>query len=179
MSEVMLADVERAARGFADAHDELAAIVRDLNDSIEAAKRVRLTIIKRAVGKAAQKHSELHALIDGARHLFTQPRTIVLSGVKVGLQKGKGGIEFTDAAQVVALIRKHLADRADVLIRTKESPNKEAIEELPVSDLKRIGCTIIESGDKIVIKPTDSEVDKIVAGLLSEAVEDATGQEAA
>ena len=38
-----------------------------------------------------------------------------------------------------------------------------------MAELKRIGVTVEETGDQIVIKPTDSEVDKLVNALLADA----------
>jgi hypothetical protein len=170
--DTTLADIEQLAKKFADAHADLSATVAELNEAVEAVKRARLTAIKRAVERAGHHHSALYALLDRARHLFVKPRTHVFHGVKVGLQKGKGGIEFDDAEKVVALIKRHFPDQQEILIRTKETPDKDGLGTLPVADLKRLGCEVADAGDQIVIKPTDSDVDKIVSALLKEAIEE-------
>jgi len=166
--DITLADIEQLAKRFAAAHADLSTTVTELNDAVEAVKRVRLTAIKRGVEKAKQHRADLEALVDSARHLFVKPRTVIFHGIKVGLQKGKGGIAFEDPERVLALIKKHFPDQAEILIRTKETPDKEALETLPVADLKRIGCEVTEAGDQIVVKPTNSDVDKIVTALLKE-----------
>src|SRR5690349_13201393 len=129
-TEVSLADIEQSTKKFSIAHAELAAVVSELNADLEAIKRAGLASIKRALAKAAERQSELAELIENGRHLFIKPRTIVMHGVKVGLAKGKGGILFEDAQKVVAIIKKHFPDKKDLLIDTKETPDKEGLEQL-------------------------------------------------
>ena len=40
-----------------------------------------------------------------------------------------------------------------------------------MAELKKVGCTVVDAGDAVVIKPTDSEVDKLVDTLLKGATE--------
>jgi hypothetical protein len=87
----------------------------------------------------------------------------------VGYAKGKSGIEWDDPAAVVAAIEKHLPEQAEALIRWTAKPLKEAINQLDVSDLRKIGCRVVDTGDRIVIRPVDSEVDTLVDALLKEA----------
>ena len=129
-------------------------------------------MLKRSLNKTADRQSALAALITSARHLFVKPRTITMHGVQFGFRKSKGTLDWEDTDQVVKLIRKHLPDQADVLIRTTETPNAKAIEQLPVNDLKRIGCTLTESSDSIVIKATDSELEKFVSKILEDTLEE-------
>ena len=97
----------------------------------------------------------------------------MFAGIKVGYAKGKGALSFDDADSVVARIKKHLPEQADVLIRTKEAPVKEALAQLSAAELKKIGVTLSEAGDQTVVRPVDSEVDKMVDALLKAA----TGEE--
>jgi phage host-nuclease inhibitor protein Gam len=168
-----LADIEAATKRYADARAALSEIVGELNAEIEAAKRRRLAAIKRFVATCAERQAALAALIEAAPALFAKPRTHVFHGVKVGFQKGKGGIEFDDADDVVARIHRLYPDAHDLerLIRVKETPNKEALAELPAAELKRLGCAIVAAGDQVVIKPVDGEVDRIVNALLKDATE--------
>jgi hypothetical protein len=74
---------------------------------------------------------------------------------------------------VVTLIEKSFPKaQADLLIKTTKKPIKKALEDLDVGALKRIGCRVVETGDEIVIKPADSEVDKIVTALLADAIDE-------
>lgn len=164
-------DIEPCAKAFADARQKVVEIVTDLNAGIDALKRDSLPGLKRAIARAAEKHDQLKAIIEASPALFVKPRTVVFHGVKIGYAKGKGGIAFDDAQQVVKLIRKHLPDAADTLIKTTEAPVKDALAQLSVAELKKLGCTVVDAGDAVVIKPTDSEVDKLVDTLLKGATE--------
>lgn len=167
-----LTDIEAKTKAYAIAHEKLVAAVADLNTQLEQAKRKALPDIKHCVARALERRSELRAALADAPEIFEKPRTHIFHGVKVGYGKGKGKVEFDDADKVCALIRKHLPDQAEVLILTEEKPNKEAIAALDASDVKRIACQVTGTGDAVVIKPTDSDVDKIVKALLKEDVEE-------
>ena len=161
-------DIETATRLYADARRVLEDRVQRLNDEIEAAKKRLLPGIKKAVEDAAERKSALSAAIQDGASLFARPRTIVMHGVKIGLEKGKGKIEIEDAGQVIRLIKKHFPEQADVLIKTREKPVKSALQQLTVAELKKLGITVEETGDQVVIKGTDSDVDKLVKALLKE-----------
>lgn len=167
-----LTDIEKHAKAYADARAGLTEIVATLNGGIESLKRTHMPALKRAVARVAERHDQLKAAIDLNPQLFVRPRTVVMHGVKLGYGKGKGGISFDDAEQVVRLIKKHLPEQADVLINTKETPVKDALGQLAAADLKKIGCTVKNTGDQVVIKPADSEVDKLVDKLVKGATEE-------
>lgn len=151
-------------RGF------LARKVEELEAEVERLRRKAMPQIRNLVEATANARAELEAAIGANPQLFERPRTLIIDGVKVGLQKGKGGISFTlDEDVVVRLIEKHFPQSADVLIRTTKKPVKAALAELPAADLKKIGVAVTDTGDQVLIKPTDSEIDKLVAALLKDA----------
>ena len=172
-----LTDIEKRAKAFADARLETAGIVTVLNTAIEELKRYNLPALKRSIAKVAERHENLKAIIDANPQFFVRPKTLVFHGVKLGFAKGKGGIQFDDSEQVVKLIRKHLPEQADVLIITKETPAKDALAQLTAAELKKIGCTVVNTGEQVVIKPADSAVDKLVDALIKGATE-TEGEEA-
>ena len=167
-----LVDIETRAKKYAEAREHLAGIVAALNEGIEALKRDHMTRLKKAVADAAERHDALKALIEDAPELFVKPRTVVFHGIKLGYQKGKGKIEWEDPDQVVRLIKKHFPEQADVLITTVEKPVKDALNGLTAAELKKLGISVVEGGEAIFIKPTDSAVDKLVDALLEEATEE-------
>jgi len=108
-----------------------------------------------------------------SRPLFEKPKSQTMHGVRVGWRKGSGGIDFEDADQVVRLIKKHYSeDEQELLIITKEKPNKDALEQLAVDELKKLGCTVEDTADVPFIKDAAGDVDKIVKALLKEATEE-------
>ena len=169
---VLKTELEPAAKRFADAHTKLTELVNDVNAEIEAVKRLNLARIKNAVSKAAEAHADLKALIEANPGLFDKPRTVVLHGIKLGLQKGKGGIEFDDVEATISRIQTMFGVEAEPYLDWKPSVNKKALAELSVVALKKLGCTVLDTGDEVVIKPVDGDVDKIVRALLKDATEE-------
>lgn len=168
---VTLTEIERRTKLFADAHEALSDEVRALNDEIERAKREHLADLKRLVARCAERHAALRAAVELAPELFVKPRAHVFHGVKVGWQKLKGSIRIPDPSRTVELIYQHLGKLSDTLVRLSATPDKRAITDLPVREARMIGVEIIDPIDEVVIKPADSEVDKIVNALLKEATE--------
>jgi hypothetical protein len=167
-----LNEIEQLSKTFAAHRNELADVVGALTEAIEALKRKHLPVIKRRVEAAAEARAALKAALEDSAGLFVKPRTLILHGIKVGFQKGKGKIEWEDADQVVKLIKKHFPEQADVLILTKEKPAKEALEQLTAAELKKLGIEVADSGDVVVIKDTASDIDKLVTALLKDAAEE-------
>lgn len=164
--------VEHAAKKYSDARATLCERVNALEDEVRAVRNRHLRGIKLAAGVAAQRKSELVAEIAAAPHLFAKPRTFTLHGVKVGFQKGKGRVDWEDDAKVVRLIRSHYAEeQAELLIITTETPSKDALAKLPANELRRLGVTLEEAGDAVVVKAVDGEIDKLVAKILEEGAQ--------
>lgn len=164
--------VELKTKDFSDARAELANRVRALKDEIERAKRKHLLGIRNAVDKAAEAHAALHGVIKENADLFEKPRTQIFYGVKVGYRKGTGAITWTDEDNVVKLIRKHFEEQFEVLVKTTYKPVKDAIAQLSADDLKKLGVKVGSVDDEVFIKPTDTEIDKLVTALLKDAVEE-------
>jgi hypothetical protein len=169
-----MTDIERRAQALADARTTLATIVTTLNDGIEALKREHLKGLKAAVNKVAEKHDQLKALIEANPALFAKPRTAVFHGIKVGLAKGKGKIDWDDDDAIIKAIKRQLPDQQDVLIITTEKPSKDAMQQLTTQQLRKLGASVTEAGDQVVIKAADQDVDKLVKALIKGATEDAS-----
>ncbi|MBX3588761.1 MAG: host-nuclease inhibitor Gam family protein [Ramlibacter sp.] len=165
--------ITKRAEVYASLRSLLADKVNALEDAIAALRKDHLPDIRRAVARAADAEAQLRALVEQNPDLFEKPRTHTVAGVKVGYAKGKGSISFDDGAAVVARIKRVMPEQAELLINTTEAPNKAALAGLSVADLKRLGCSVVEAGDQVIVKPVDSEVDKLVTALLKGASEEA------
>lgn len=163
-----LIEIEQITKEYAAERTKLADRIRFLEDEINQLKRKRLPGIKNAVQVVAEKQENLKAALEDSRPLFVKPRTVVFHGIKIGFQKGKGKLAWADDAVVVKLVKKHLPEQVDALIKTTEKPIRGALENLPAADLKKLGIVVNETGDQVVIKSTDSEIDKFVESLLKE-----------
>lgn len=167
-----LDNIERLTKEHARDREVLAERVRVLHEELEAARRRKLPGIKSAVSAARDSKLRLASAIEHEKGVFEKPRTRVFHGIKVGLQKAKGKLQYVSAEKVVELIRKHFADQADVLINTTEKPVKSALQQLPAADLKKLGCTITGTGDQVVIEPINTEIDELVDALLKDSDDD-------
>lgn len=169
-------EIECLTKAYADARSELGDAVAELEAEMTGLKRRRLRRIRNLAEKAANAHAELQATIDESRALFKKPKTRILHGIKVGIMKEKGKLKF-DAGMVVKLIKRHMPEKADTLINVTEKPQKTALSGLTATDLKKLGVTVIGGGEAVVIKPADSEIDKLVDALLDKEVAAGEGQD--
>lgn len=166
-------DIEQRTEEYAAGRLVLKIAVQALQDEVEHVKRRHLDGIRNAVECVAGVHDRLKAALESAPELFEKPRTRVFHGVKVGFTKQRGQVVIDDEAAVIARMRKLLPkDQAELLIRVKESVHKPGVYDLTAADLKRLGITITADSDAVMIKPTDTEVDKLVNALLADIESD-------
>lgn len=155
---------------YAEAHAALRDEVQALEDEMESLRRRAIAGIRRRSASTSEAHARLHAHIADWPELFVKPRLLVIAGVKVGFMKGRGSVAIDDEAAVIDRIRRLLpVEQAELLIRIRESVDRQAVADLTAADLKRLGIRIEESGDQVVIKPTDTQVDRLVAAILKDA----------
>lgn len=160
--------IDVLARKYADARAAVAKRVADYQDDFRALQKKHVPGIKQTAGVAAQRQSELQAEIAQHPELFVRPRTMNLHGIKLGFQKGKGSIACDDPAQAVERIEKHFGDDAPAYLIITKKPKTSALIELDVATLKKLGLSVQDTGDAVVIKAVDGDVEKLVAQLLEE-----------
>lgn len=158
--------IEKAAKTLRASRDVLTERAMALQDEIESATKRKLPGLRSAVAAVAQADADLKAAIQQAPLLFLKPRSVVLHGLKLGYQKGKGKIEWEDDAQVVKLVRRHFPEQFDVLCKTTEKPVKDALANLTAAELKKLGITVEDTGDVVFVKDSTASVDKLVKALL-------------
>ncbi|MBF0516360.1 MAG: hypothetical protein HQK97_04450 [Nitrospirae bacterium] len=163
-----LGEIEKQTKEYADAWKLWKERIEALEAEKEAAVRKHIHGIKNALNKVKEKRGTLSAAIESAPELFERPRTLVVHGIKVGLQKSKGTLECDDKNKTISLIKKHLSDQVETLINIKETLSKTAMLSLSAAELKKVGAQITDTGDKVVIKSTDSEIEKLLKVLLKE-----------
>jgi len=166
---ITMETIESQAKVFAGARAELAERLNALREEQEAAKRRRLQGIKNALARVQDAHGELRASLEASAVLFEKPKTRVLHGIRVGWMKQKGKLEISDAEACVAALRRVLGDDADTYIKSTEVPIKAALANLSAKDLKRVGVTLTDDVDAVVIKAADGEIDKLIDALVGDA----------
>ena len=167
-----LEDITEDARRLAETRAHLGGLMQTLSAGIEAMKAEHMPDIRSAIQAATAAWQALELGIQLNPQLFAKPRTVAAHGITFGLEKGKGAITITNPDKTVQLIRKHLPEQADVLIATQEVPVKKALAQLSASDLKRIGATVTDATDRVVIRPAPSDVDKLVKALVRAEVDE-------
>lgn len=168
-----MADVEQFVEVYALQRRALKFQVEALQAKVSEIKSQHLPSIREHAARLSALHAELEDMIREAPELFAKPRTRIVHGVKIGIQKRKGSVEWDDEDAVVERIRKLLpADQAELLIRVRRSVHKPAVYDLSAADLKRLGIRVVADGDDVVIRSTDDEVERFVDALLREGAEE-------
>ncbi|MDZ7920725.1 hypothetical protein [Rhodoferax sp.] len=165
--------IEGAAKTLRAARDLLTERATSLHEEMQAATKRKLPGLRKAVADVVEAEAILKAAIAEAPSQFEKPRSMVLHGLKLGFQKGKGKIEWDDDEKVVKLIAKHFPEEFEVLCTTTIKPVKAALGNLSVAELKKIGVTVEETGDVVFVKDSTAGVDKLVKALLKGAEDEA------
>jgi len=176
MSDTDWDDLDRLTKAYADRRAVLAGRLTALEQALEAVKRQHLKDVKRHVALTAECELDLRNAIDAAPALFDKPKTRILHGIKIGYRKGVGGLDWDDDADVVAKIEKYFDDleEAERYLIVKKKPSAEALEALDASTLKKFGVVVVETGEQVIVKAVESDVEKLVKLLLKGAMDDQT-----
>jgi len=169
MNPITMDTIESQAKAFAGARAELAERLNALREEQEAAKRRRLQGIKNALARVQGAHAELRSSLEASPELFEQPKTRVLHGIRVGWMKQRGKLEIMDTDACVAALRRVLGEEAAAYIKVTEAPIRTALANLPAKDLKRVGVTLTDDVDAVVIKAADGDLDKLIDALVGDA----------
>lgn len=168
MGMTPLEQITELARDYARAVDRLADLSEEIRDQQRSAVRQRLRALKGRAAEASAARAVLHDAIDDSRGWFVRPRTRATDGIRYGIRKQPGRLEFSDEARCVARIRKRLPARADTLIRTTERLQRAPLRALTSDQLASIGVRVVDVDDEVVIAAAATDLDKLVAALLAD-----------
>lgn len=172
MPQTNLDQMTDQARALADARARLNELVTALKRGIDALHADNLPEIRSAMDVSIAAWQQLEGMVRDNPQLFVSPRKVKAHGITFGMEKGKGKLEIDDPAKTVALIKKHLPDQAEVLIAMKEEPAKDALVQLPAEQLRRVGVRLTDTGDRVVIRASDSDTDRLVRALIASALDE-------
>jgi len=164
---MFLSELEQLVKQYSERRARVTGLVRGYEAGVAELKKRHLSGIKKAAMSAKEKEDEVRAAIESSPSLFEKPRALTMHGVKFGFQKQKGSISYEDEEKVIALVRKYLPEQADALIKAEERLLKTALSNLTAAELKKLGVEIRESGDAVLVKSVDSDIDKLVNALLA------------
>ena len=89
-----------------------------------------------------------------------------MDGIKFGLRKQPGAVALGDEAQAIRRLRERFPNRAEALIRVRETLDRAALRKLPAAELAQIGVTIEKATDEVTIATGRDDLDRVVAALL-------------
>lgn len=161
-------EIEAKAKALASARAELSERVGRIRDEQDAIKRRLLTGVRNALARARDAYDALHAAIEAHPELFEKPKTRTLHGVRLGYMKQRGKLQWEDDRGLIDGLRKLLGEEADGYIRTTEKPIASRLQDLPARDLRRVGITVTDDTDVIVIKTADDALDKFIDALIGD-----------
>lgn len=163
-----LRDIEQSAEVLRANRDALAdAVVAMVNDMSSLRAR-HMQSIRPLILKVKKQTGDLTDLVEGAPELFEKPKSQTLHGIKVGFQKQRGKTVIADSEKTVALIRKHIKAKFKQLVKVTETPDKTAIGKLSGNELKKIGVRVEDDTDVVIVKPIESETEKLINNLINE-----------
>ena len=167
MTNYTMTDIEALCKECADRREKLEGTVDAIQQEQRAAVRRRLHVVKRQAADAAAAEEALKDAIAASPRLFVRPRTVPFHGLVVGFKKQPGRLEHGGEA-TIARIRSVFPDREAELIRTKETLDASALKKLDAKDLARIGASVVEVGDAVVVKASRTDLEKVVAALTAD-----------
>lgn len=176
--------MRRLAADYAACRDRLAALVQAVREQVSTIERGATPEILKAARKIAALHNDLQAAITAHPECFVRPRTMVVDGLKFGLQKQKGRISWEDDRALCERIMKLTESgaiepqQAETLIEYRPRPVADALEQLDAKTLKRLGVTVTLDSDAPLIKTVDSDIEKIVTQMVKQATRNLDGGQA-
>lgn len=177
-AEVLKSAMETRAKVLAGERRLLAGHLAEAN--AELAELMAKWAEPLKIGAAAVDDSE-RKLIDYIEHapqLFVRPQSVEVDGVRFGIRKGKGRLEYADEAKLIARIEKQLTrgQRGPVLKITKRVL-KGPLAKLSADILKRLGVNVRAAGPEAFVSYPKSKLQKRVDWWLKPAGADDDGGE--
>lgn len=161
-------EIVALARSFAAARGATEALAEEIKALQRRALAGRLRALRNRIAEQAASEDALRAAIQARPDLFVSPRTIAVDGIRFGLRKQPGTIALGDEAQTIGRLHTRFPDRAEALIRVRETLDRAALRKLPAGDLAQIGVTIARATDEVTIAATQGDLDRVVAALLDD-----------
>ena len=174
-----LESMRRQAADYAAQRDKLAALVQAMKDEVATIERASMPDILRAARKIAGLHNDLVAAITEHPECFERPRTVVVDGLKFGLQKQRGKLSWDSDEQLIhradTLLAKGVmeAEEYDLVVQSVPRVSATGLARLDAAKLKRLGVTVAADTDAPLVKTVDGDVEKLVGAIVRQATQDA------
>jgi phage host-nuclease inhibitor protein Gam len=165
-SPAEIREVERISHSLRQRLDAAAQLVAEHDAEVGAVRDAYAPRVRRAAAEIQSAKTALGAAIEAARGWFLgqkrKAKTEVLHGVQVGFVQGGGGWDIGADADLVALVRERLPERAEALIRRSE---EVLVSTLTDGERRVLGFVYTEPQDLVVIREKGSSIEKALAAL--------------
>lgn len=165
-NEVTLVTIEQSCAKLASARSALNAKLVELQSEMDAARRRRIKNIRKAIAKVEELTEATRDLVASAPQLFEKPKSALLAGIKVGYQQSKPRLDIPDVDETLLRIQRLMPATAGTYIQTEEKPIRAALAQLPAAMQKRLGVTLIEGEDEVIVRPQDTDLEGLCKTLL-------------
>lgn len=169
---MMIDRIEQLCAQFAAQRKVLAAKMAKLDQELSRVKRRYVAEIKHHAAIVASTEADLTAAIEAAPEFFEKPKTKIFHGIKVGFRKGQGRLQWEDDAQLLARLKKRFGDDASDYIITTEKPSRDALKCVEDAVLGKLGIEIVDADEQVVVKPVETEIEKLVKAIMANVHED-------
>ncbi len=161
-----LQKIERSCTKLSGERERLAAKVAVLQKQVDQVKKRHVAGIRRLMARVAAAHLATHELVTAAPELFEDPKSLVISGVKVGFKKSRDRLEIANEEKTIALIRRLYPENHASFVQVSETAIKAALAQLDDAALKRLKVERIDGSNESFCRPQDSELDSLLVALL-------------
>lgn len=108
--------------------------------------------IERLAAAVAEARDRLVAAIAGSPELFAHQRSVLVRGIRAGLQLRRGALSWDDDAMLAARIRARLPEQFGELVEVSEIPSKDALAKLDPVTLQDLGVRVKAGGERVFVK---------------------------
>ncbi len=177
-----LEKLQTAALHLSHKNDLLREELMLLESELAAEKAAHMLSIRSLSRDVIKRQTELAEGIKAHPELFTKPRTYIVEGVKFGMRKQVGKMEWPDDLQLVGRIDALFA-KAEITpaqyeqtVETRYAVLAKGLEKLDAKTLKRLGVTVEADTDAVEIKSVDSDVERMLKAIIKDALKDVANE---
>jgi hypothetical protein len=171
-------DIAAGAKLVSETRDRLGDLARAYDKALAAVRDEHTPGVKTVIEELRGQYDALLDLVRAAPDLFVRPKSIELSGLKLGFRRNKGRVEFADPAKLERRLRalqglKVISkDTVEGIVTVKVKVSKAALAKLDGNILKRLGVDVVAGQDGPFAQPVDGEIDRLVKLLFAQDDED-------
>lgn len=166
---ITMQDIENSTELYAALSRQLCGEIDRMESEINQVRMKHLPFVKNLAAKVFAMRDELTGMIDEGRSLFVKPKSITISGIRVGIQKSADKVIFDDEEELLQKIRELYGPTSTMLIKSSEKVMMQPLKALSRDELELLGCTKVDGQEEVMVKDVNLErAGGIIQGLLAQ-----------